>query len=72
MNPPPRDIVDTATVIEVPTDTCDHCGPHVRAYVYAQMKAGPISYCGSCATRYWDTLNSQALKVIDLRHTIGK
>jgi len=49
--------------------TCDKCGPAVRAYVYVQIGEHELSYCGSCATRYWTRLN-QVGHVVDMRHLI--
>lgn len=50
---------------------CDQCGPNVKAYVIFQMKAGPISLCGSCGTRNEGAIVAQGGYVkIDLRHLI--
>lgn len=51
-------------------ETCDRCGPAVRAYVYAEIGDTYLAYCGSCATRYWSRLNEAADRVIDMRHLI--
>ena len=59
-------------VIEIIDDTCDQCGPHVRAYLYARMPSGrPLSYCGSCGTRHYDALILQGATIIDQRHRIS-
>lgn len=58
-------------VIEVDTDTCDRCGPNVRAYLYASMPSGhTLAYCGSCGTRYEAGLREQGARIIDQRHAI--
>ena len=70
----PVDIVDRnrPVVIHVDREGCDHCGPHVEAFVFVQMPDGkPLTYCGSCGTRYMDELVKQARKIIDRRDTIG-
>ncbi|WP_295035577.1 hypothetical protein [uncultured Microbacterium sp.] len=61
------------TVIEVTADTCDHCGPSTKAYLYARMPSGrSLSYCGSCGTRYLPGLLEQGATIIDQRHLIGQ
>ncbi len=73
MTVPPTDIVDRgrARVVCVDREGCDHCGPHVQAFVYATMPDGkPLTYCGSCGTRYMDELTRQAKTVLDLRHQL--
>lgn len=58
-------------VIEVAADTCDHCGPSVKAYLYARMPSGlGLAYCGSCGTRYLAALLEQRATIIDQRHLI--
>lgn len=60
------------TVIEVAEDTCDHCGPAARAYLYARMPSGrSLAYCGSCGTLYLAGLLEQGATIIDQRHRIG-
>lgn len=59
-------------VVEVLTDTCDQCGPHVAAYVYASFKTGSLALCGHCATAGWAKLNEQATVIIDQRHRLGQ
>lgn len=52
---------------------CDHCGWNVQSFVFAEMPSGlPLSYCGSCGTRFWVELNRQAALVVDMRHLIEK
>lgn len=72
MDVPPVDIVDRqpkTRVLEIDHDGCDHCGPHVEAFVFVEMPDGkPLSYCGSCGTRFWVELNCQAASVYDFRH----
>jgi hypothetical protein len=68
----PVDIVDRIKVVEVEHDTCDRCGPSVKAFVYAKMHSGvTLSYCAHCGTRFWEQLNAQASTVIDLRYMVG-
>jgi len=35
---------------------CDRCGPAVRAYVIVPIGLNYLSYCGSCARRFWPRL----------------
>jgi len=52
-------------------DYCDHCGPSTRAYFYFGMAAGPLSFCGSCGTRYEDAIVAQGGKIThDFRYLI--
>lgn len=52
-------------------ETCDQCGPNVKAYVIFQMRAGPLSMCGSCGTRNEGAILAQGGYVkIDLRHLL--
>ena len=61
------------TVVEVSSDTCDRCGPSVRAYLYARMPSGlSLSYCGSCGTRFLDNLILQGATIADHRDQIGE
>lgn len=56
---------------QVQHGTCDHCGTNVRAFLYFSMKAGELSYCGSCGTRYEGAILEQGGRVtLDLRHMI--
>lgn len=59
-------------VVEVIADTCDQCGPHVAAYVYAAFKTGSLSLCGHCATVGWDELTRQAITIIDQRYRLDE
>lgn len=52
---------------------CDHCGPAVRAYVYVPVGLNFLTYCGSCARRYWPRLVEVAggvANIIDNRDAI--
>lgn len=59
-------------VIEVTADTCDQCGPTVRAYVYATHEtwAAPLAFCAHHGTQHMDALNRAGATVIDLRHQV--
>lgn len=50
--------------------TCDRCGPTVFAYVRAEIGPYELTYCGSCATRYWSGLVEVADRIVDNRHLI--
>lgn len=63
----------STVVVEVIEDTCDHCGPSVRAFLYARMPSGrSLAYCGSCGTRYLAGLLEQGATIADHREQIGK
>lgn len=50
---------------------CDKCGPTIKAYFYFQMLAGPLTFCGSCGTRYEGAILEQGGHVThDLRYLI--
>jgi len=68
----PVDVVDRhpATVVEVASDGCDRCGPHVKAFVFAKLRTGSLAYCAHCGTRFWKNLTAQAITVIDQRHLV--
>ena len=40
------------------TQTCDRCGPAVRA-VYRVCRDGELYLCGHCANRFWSALCAQ-------------
>jgi len=40
------------------TETCDQCGPAVRAG-YRVHRVGELYLCGPCATRHWRALSAQ-------------
>jgi len=40
------------------TQTCDRCGPAVRA-VYRVCRDGELYLCGHCANRLWSALSAQ-------------
>jgi len=75
MDAAPVDIVDrgkprTVVVDGLEDDRCFTCG--AEAFVYAKMPSGrAVAYCGHHGTAYWEQLNVQASKVIDMRHLIG-
>lgn len=60
--------MDTPAV--VPTETCDHCGPSVRAYLFVLVNGTELAYCGSCGTRYFDNLVKVGSVIVDMRHAI--
>lgn len=51
-------------------ETCDHCGPAVRAYLFVQVNGTELAYCGSCGNRYFDNLVKAGTVIVDLRHAI--
>lgn len=58
---PPVDVVAQEC-----TDRCDTCG--ARAYVIATMRTGlQVFYCAHHATKYWERLTAQAIRVDDQR-----
>lgn len=47
-------------------ERCDTCG--ALAYVVATMRTGlQVFYCGHHATKYWEQLTAQAIRVDDQR-----
>jgi hypothetical protein len=40
------------------TETCDRCGPAIRA-AYRVDRIGELYLCGGCASRHWRALTSQ-------------
>lgn len=44
--------VDLVTTYE----TCDRCGPKVRATVRVKLASGDLTFCGHCWTQYGATL----------------
>lgn len=40
-------------------ETCDRCGPAVRAEYRADRGQGFLLFCGHCATRHWSALSSK-------------
>lgn len=71
----PVDTIDRGrplAVVEVESDICDSCGAEakVQAFVYAEMIAGGLAFCGHHGTKYMVELKRQARRVIDLRHLI--
>lgn len=56
-------------VVELASETCDRCG--AKAFVFAQLAHGAVSFCGHHGTEYWARLIEQAVVVVDMRHTIG-
>lgn len=67
-HPAPVDVVDRARVIEVDADTCDRCGH--RAYVYAELVTGTLSYCAHHGTEYYSGLLAAGAVIVDLRHQV--
>ena len=59
-------------VIEVDADTCDECGPTVKAYLYAEHDNWPASlaFCAHCGTKHLDRLIATGAHVIDLRYLV--
>lgn len=75
MDAPPIDIVDRhreSVVVEVAADTCDARRCPAKAFGYAQLAHGSLSYCSHHATQFWDELNKQAKFVVDLRDMVLK
>lgn len=58
------------TVPTIPSGTCDHCGPAVKAYLFVSVNGTELAYCGSCGTRYFDKLVKVGRVIIDMRHAI--
>ena len=56
--------------MELAFQPCDACGS--RSYVFAQVGFGDstVSYCGHHASKYWENLNTQVRKIVDMRHLI--
>ena len=52
-------------------DTCDNCGPAVRAYVYAERGERELTYCGHCGARFMPKLKATGWIVRDYRYLIG-
>lgn len=51
------------------TDTCDRCGPAVRAWVYVSMPSDlELTFCGHCGRRFREALIDQGAVIIDLTH----
>lgn len=53
------------------TDSCDRCGPAVRAYVFVEIGEHELAYCGHCGTKYWNRLNEVG-RVYDFRYLIAE
>lgn len=54
-------------------ETCDKCGPSVRAYVLVPVGTQYLTYCGSCAARFWPQLVEVAggvKNIADMRYLI--
>ena len=53
--------VDADKQVGEMNETCDRCGPAVRAgYRVDQVKlTGELYLCGQCATRHWRALSAQ-------------
>jgi ribosomal protein S14 len=47
------------------SDTCDRCGPAVRA-VYRASRHGELYLCRPCASRLWRALSGQGWTVCDI------
>lgn len=45
------------------SDRCDRCG--AQAFVHVELNAGPLLLCGHHYRKYQDTIDAQALCVID-------
>lgn len=60
-----------AAGVSIVLDGCDACGPHVTAYVFADMPDGlELSYCGHCGARFMDGLRAAGAEILDLRYAI--
>lgn len=57
-------------VITVPTDTCDAKDCPARAYLYAELKTGSLSFCGSHGRMYLPRLTEVAVTIVDLTHLV--
>lgn len=55
---------------QIRQDTCDHCGPGVLAYVWAEKGEQELTFCGHCGTAYKIKLNEWADVVHDLTYIL--
>jgi hypothetical protein len=51
-------------------ETCDHCGPSVRAFVFVMVGQIETTWCGHCAGKYYEAWLERGYSIIaDLRET---
>ena len=67
-SPASRSPAPPAAGAETETDqTCDRCGPAVRA-VYGARRDGELYLCRHCANRFWSALCAQGWTI----HPVGE